>query len=271
MSEVLARFRDLKGIGPATEARLHEAGIYSWEALATAASALAAVGGGSTAKEVAGLVAAQRAEAGSPQAPRAPGAERLEAFVLRLAVTGDGDVLRSTVSHVRSADEQASACWDPSALARFVQQHAGLADTPAGRPPAAGRLSHDGPTTVVEPGPAGTRAPASPSRDHLVVLDAGKAIGGSERDVALTVDGLGALAGAGYRAELCTRRLGDVPPDAAWVVAARRAGPVPADGGGPVPLAFGPVRLPAGIHRLQVRLHLQLPAAVDRPPALSVV
>ncbi len=103
MSEVLARFRDLKGIGPATEARLHEAGIYSWEALATAASALAAVGGGSTAKEVAGLVAAQRAEAGSPQAPRAPGAERLEAFVLRLAVTGDGDVLRSTVSHVRSA------------------------------------------------------------------------------------------------------------------------------------------------------------------------
>lgn len=208
MSEVLARFRDLKGIGPATEARLHEVGIHSWEALATAASALAAVRGGDTAKEVAALVAAHRAEAESEQALRAP--------------AGDGP--------------------------------------PGGEP-----------ATVVEPVPAVTPAPVSPSRDHLVVLDAGKAIGGAERDIALTVDGLGAVAGAGYRAELCTRRLGDARDDAAWSVAARRSGPVPVGDRGALPLEFGPVRLEAGIHRLQVRLHLQLPRAAARPPVLAVV
>ncbi len=45
MSQSLASLRDLKGIGPATEARLHKAGVYTWEALGAAASALAAVRG----------------------------------------------------------------------------------------------------------------------------------------------------------------------------------------------------------------------------------
>ena len=44
MSESLASFRDLKGIGPATEARLTRR-VYTWEALGAAASALAAVRG----------------------------------------------------------------------------------------------------------------------------------------------------------------------------------------------------------------------------------
>ena len=65
MGDSLASFRDLKGIGPATEARLHEAGIYTWEALAAAATALAAVRGeGDTLRDVANAVAARRAEAG---------------------------------------------------------------------------------------------------------------------------------------------------------------------------------------------------------------
>jgi hypothetical protein len=72
MSESLASFRDLKGIGPATEARLHEAGVYTWEALGAAASALAAVrGNGDSLREVASLVAAQRTEAGGQAARRA--------------------------------------------------------------------------------------------------------------------------------------------------------------------------------------------------------
>jgi hypothetical protein len=43
---VLASFRELRGIGPATESRLHEAGVYTWEALADILAALANVRGG---------------------------------------------------------------------------------------------------------------------------------------------------------------------------------------------------------------------------------
>ena len=54
MGESLASFRELKGIGPATEARLHESGILTWETLAVAATALAAVHGeGETLRDVA--------------------------------------------------------------------------------------------------------------------------------------------------------------------------------------------------------------------------
>jgi len=99
MSESLARFRDLQGIGPATEARLHEAGIYTWEALDAAASALAAVrGNGDTLREVAGLVAARRSEAEGQAALRLPGGERLEAFILRMTLAADGEPT-SVASH----------------------------------------------------------------------------------------------------------------------------------------------------------------------------
>ena len=90
MGEALASFRDLKGIGPATEARLHETGMYTWEALAAAAAALASVrGSGDTLREIAGAVAARRTEEnGGEAAAHAPGGgERLEAFVLRMSLS----------------------------------------------------------------------------------------------------------------------------------------------------------------------------------------
>src|SRR5580693_4449328 len=110
MSESLASFRDLKGIGPATEARLHEAGVYTWEALGAAASALAAVcASGDTLREVANLAAAQRTGAGGQPALRLPGGERLEAFVLRMTLAADGDPRRCIVTHVRTVAERAWA------------------------------------------------------------------------------------------------------------------------------------------------------------------
>jgi len=93
MGDSLARFRDLKGIGPATEARLHETGIYTWEALAVAATALAAVRGeGDTLRDVANAVAARRAEAeeGGAAVGLPGGGERLESFLVRVAITADG-------------------------------------------------------------------------------------------------------------------------------------------------------------------------------------
>jgi hypothetical protein len=181
MSESLASFRDLKGIGPATEARLYEAGVYTWEALGAAASALAAVrGDGDTLREVANLVAAQGTEAEGQAALRLPGGERLEAFVLRMTLAADGEPRRCTVTHVRTVAEQAWAGWTPAELARFIEEHSGL------------RI---GPSPTEEPSRNGDRvappsqhrraspSPQRPSRDHLVVLDAGKAIGGASRDI----------------------------------------------------------------------------------------
>lgn len=105
MSESLASFRDLKGIGPANEARLHEAGIYTWEALGAAATALAAVRrNGDPVRAVADRVTARSTQAGGQSAPRLPG-ERLEAFVLRLSVTADGQSGRCTATHVRTMAE----------------------------------------------------------------------------------------------------------------------------------------------------------------------
>jgi hypothetical protein len=240
MSESLASFRDLKGIDPATEARLHEAGVFTWEALGAAASALAAVrGSGDTLREVADLVAAQRTEAEGQAALRPPGGERLEAFVLRMALAADGEPRRCTVTHVRTAAEQAWAGWAPAELARFVEKHSGL------HAPAASQR---------------------PTRDHLVVLDAGKAIGGTSRDIDLVVTSTGA-AGAdfGYRATLAARRLG---AGECWTDVGSHAGT-----GHPareLALRFPAVQLPTGIYCLQLRLEMNLPAPVRRPPALAL-
>jgi hypothetical protein len=70
MTSEPASFRELKGIGPATEARLHEAGVTSWEALAAVVDALAAnrAFSGDTLKDLAGALA-DRVEVGGRPAP----------------------------------------------------------------------------------------------------------------------------------------------------------------------------------------------------------
>jgi hypothetical protein len=267
MSDSLASFRDLKGIGPATEARLHEAGVYTWEALGAAASALAAVrGNGDTLHDVANHVAAQRTEAGGQAALRLPGGERLEAFVLRMTLAADGEPRRCTVTHVRTVAEQAWAGWTPDELARFIEEHSGLRIKPS---PADEPSRHSG---RVSPPSQHRRASASPqrrSRDHLVVLDAGKAIGGASRDVDLVVTNTCA-AGADfdYRATLAARRLGARDTSDSWTSIASHAGT-----GRPGPelaLRFPAVQLPTGIHRLQLLLEVNLPVPTRQPPALAL-
>lgn len=267
MSESLASFRDLKGIGPATEARLHEAGVYTWEALGAAASALAAVrGNGDTLREVADLVAAQRTEAEGQAALRLPGGERLEAFVLRMTLAADGEPRRCTITHARTVAEQAWAGWAPAELARFIEEHSGLRTGPAlVEEPShnGGRPSPSRPSPLARPSPL-----SRPARDHLVVLDAGKAIGGTSRDVDLVVTNTRA-AGAdfGYQATLAARRLGAGSGEG-WTSVGSYAGiGHPAD---ELALRFPAVQLPAGIHRLQLRLTVNLPGPTRRSPALAL-
>ena len=267
MSESLASFRDLKGIGPATEARLYEAGVYTWEALGAAASALAAVrGNGDTLHEVANLVAAQRTEAGGQVALRLPGGERLEAFVLRMTLAADGEPRRCTVTHVRTLAERAWAGWTPAELARFIEEHSGLRIKPS---PADEPSRHSG---RVSPPSQHRRASASPqrrSRDHLVVLDAGKAIGGASRDVDLVVTNTRA-AGADfdYRATLAARRLGASDTSDGWTSIASHAGT--GHPGRELALRFPAVQLPTGVHRLQLLLEVNLPAPSRQSPALAL-
>jgi hypothetical protein len=70
MTSEPASFRELKGIGPATEARLHEAGVTAWEALSAVVDALAATRAfsGDTRKDLAGALA-DRVEVGGRPAP----------------------------------------------------------------------------------------------------------------------------------------------------------------------------------------------------------
>jgi len=262
MSEPLASFRDLKGIGPATEARLYEAGVYTWEALGAAASALAAVrSNGDTLRDVANLVAEQGTEAGGQAAPRLPGGERLEAFVLRMALAADGEPRRCTVTHVRTMAEQAWAGWTPAELARFIEEHSGLR---------IGQPSRDG--GRVPPPSRHRRASASPQRpsqDHLVVLDAGKAIGGTSRDIDLVVTNTRATgAEFDYRATLAARRLGAGGARQDWTSLASHAGT-----GHPareLALRFPAVQLPTGVHRLQLLLEVSLPTPTRQSPALAL-
>lgn len=203
MDSSLARFRDLRGIGPATEARLHAAGIHTWDALAVAATALAAVRGhGETRRDVADAVAARRS------------------------------------GHRR------------------------------GGPSAAVPAPHDRPAA----GPRSRRQPAPrtpPSSHHVVVLDAGKAIGGGSRDISFVVtDPRSADGEFGYRATLAARAFGHGRNGSRWTTLASRAGRGRAPG--KVVLAFGEVQLPPGIHRLELRMDMLLPAPTSRPPALRI-
>jgi len=268
MSESLASFRDLKGIGPATEARLYEAGVYTWEALGAAASALAAVRGNGedTLREVANLVTTQGIEAGGQEALRLPGSEHLEAFVLRMTLTADGEPRRSTVTHVRTLTEQVWASWAPAELASFVEQHSGLLTKPS----RAEEPSRDGERgSPPSQQPRASRSPQRQSRDHLVVLDAGKAIGGASRDIDLVVTNT-RVAGAdfGYRATLAARRLGAGDPGEGWTSVASHAGT--AHSACELALRFPAVQLPLGVHRLQLLLEVNLPEPTHRPPALAL-
>jgi len=99
--------------------------------------------------------------------------------------------------------------------------------------------------------------PATEAR--LVVLDAGKAIGGASRDIDLVVISTRA-AGTdfGYRATLAARRLGAGGHTGTGHAARELA------------LRFPAVRLPAGVHRLQLLLEVSMPEPARRPSALAL-
>jgi hypothetical protein len=257
MSDSLARFRDLRGVGPATEARLHEAGVFTWEALSEVLDAIAAVrsSSGDTLRDLSDQVAALASAAGAA-APGPPDGERSEAFIIRLSLTTDGQPTRSTVTHVRTQSEKPLAGWPADEVIRFIEAQSGVVAGPA---PAA---TED----------AGRPAPAAPAatRDHVVILDAGKAVGGAARNIELVVstDQLD-IGEVEYRATLAGRAYG-LPPEAgaSWTILASHTGR--AYPPNRLPLRFEAVQLPRGVQRLRLEMALRLPASKPEVPALGL-
>ncbi len=265
MSETLARFRELEGVGPATEAKLHGAGVYSWAALAEVVDALGNVRGstGDTLRELSDRIAARAAEEGGPPAPHPPNSERSEAFILRMALTTQGHPVRCTVTNARTHTEQSWAGWSPGGVIGFREEQAGASeDQPGGAPePAPVAVENTNP-------PSGPSDPPVESRDHVVILDAGKAIGGSRRDLewVVSTDRLANIGEFAYQATLAGRAYGHA--SAQWATLAGHTG----YGHPPesMPLRFEAVELPPGVQRLRLQLALRLPTPTQRAPVLEL-
>jgi hypothetical protein len=268
VSESLASFRELKGIGPATEARLHEAGVYTWETLSEVVeilSRLRAGPGGDTLRELAGQLENRRSAAGAAS-PRRVDGERGEAFVVRIAVAGDGRPVRSSVTHVRTQTEQPLLGWAPQELIRLIEEQAGLsvaAPEPAPAPPPE---LPDGEPSASAPEPA---APSRASAEHLVVLDAGRAIGGGSGrtiELAVATNRVGDPASFEYRATLAGRPYGQAAGSWTALASQEGRGRPPAR----LPVRFEAVELPPGLQRLRLELALRLAEPREQAPALAL-
>ena len=257
MSESLASFRELKGVGPAIEARLHEAGVHTWEALSQVAAALGSVRSatGETAQDLSGRIAEHVAAGAS--GPRPPNPERNEAFIVRIVLADGGEPIRSTMTHVRTQTERSSAGWSGGTLIRFIEEHAGMGAASTAAPAA-------------EHQEAAVAPARRSSRVHVAVLDAGKAIGGASRDieVVLATDKIGDVAELEYQATLCGRPFGQARGPTAWTTLARQAGRVSVSDR--LPLRFTGVTLPHGVQRLRVEVALRLPAPSEDGPKLAL-
>ena len=265
MSDSLASFRELKGVGPATEARLHEAGVFTWEALSQVAAALGSVRGatGESLHDLSGRIAEHAAAAGA-SGPRPPNAERNEAFIVRIVVADGGEPIRSTMTHVRTQAERSSTGWSGDELLGFIEEHAGM---PVGAAPAAAdeRAAEQAPADQ-----AATAPRRRPSRVHVAVLDAGKAIGGASRDLELDLatDKVGDVPELEYQATLSGRPFGEAGRPSTWTTLARQAGRVAVSDR--LPLRFAAVALPPGIQRLRVEVALRLPDPAEDAPKLAI-
>ena len=269
MSEFLASFRELRGIGPASEARLHDAGLYTWTALSDVLAVLTRIGGRTddAVVDLADQVAAHIRGAADDVAPRQPAGERTEAFIVRLALAPDGGALRSSVTSVRTQTERPWAGWSPAELLAFVEQQSGLrAATPAPTPdptpaPTSIPAVESTPESIKTGNGAGRR-----TRDHVILLDAGKAIGGKPRDVTLDVSTapLSGLEAFEFQATLAARRLAPgTAPGKGWVTLATRSGVgTPPEA---LPLRFEGVAMSPGIQRLRLELALRLPVGAPAP------
>ena len=179
MSDVLASFRELKGIGPATEAKLHEAGVYTWAA--------------SRGQRRGGLEHVADDRCATPAQLEAPVAEPLGEPAERLDPVGTGEIDRRD-NMLRAAQErQGMATLGDShqADATVGEDGTDALDQPPdvdrepsgqlqhdhgpGRRPAKGLVQAGARCRVVSPHPARRRRPSDAGRRSPVARRARRA------------------------------------------------------------------------------------------------
>lgn len=255
MMTIDAPFQELKGIGRATEARLHEAGVRTWAGLATAVDAIARIKDvdARRLREIRDL-ARERAEDAAADAT--VDGERSAQYILRVVSHPDGRAARSTVIDVRTGSEIAFPGIPGDQIVGFIQQRLSE-DAPA--QPIAAESSVAADERAAESGDF-IRFTASSADGDIVVVDAGKAIGGSSTPIRRRWDTSGIQTGeAGsfrYRASLAGRPYG-TDDAAGW----RRIGMVTGEArpGELVELQYAADDLAAGINRLDLTIEVEGP------------
>jgi hypothetical protein len=162
------------------------------------------------------------------------------------------------VTHVRTQAEAPVPGWAPAEIIRLIEEQAGLVPAPGPAPAVA-----DAGQEAEAPEPV----PQTPE-EHLVVLDAGRAIGGAARTIELVVATNrmgGPPAGFEYRATLAGRPYGTA---ASWTPLATEAGRgrPPAS----LPVRFEAVAIPPGLQRLRLEMALRLAEPLQEQPRLSL-
>ena len=261
MTTVHASFNELKGIGPATEAKLHAAGLRTWAALAETLDAIAGVRNIDAAR-LRGLRDEAKKKVDERQPALVSDGEQISRFILVVTARSDGQIARTNITDVRSELAQSFNGLPGADIVEFIEQ--GIdegasgaealgepADEPAGPPLEKPIESIE--SDVSEP----IRFAASSIDNDVVTIDAGKAIGGGKRHIKRRWDTSNVEAGTAgrfrYRASLAGR------PYGVGVTRWRSLGILigTARPGESVELAFETVGLSTGINRLELTIEVK--------------
>lgn len=123
-------FRQIKGIGPATEARLHAAKIFTYAQLtAVSPQTVAEILPGFTAKRIQQEDWLGQAEALCSSANSAEvsnNGQRYATFTVELLLDEDSSVRRTRVVHVQEESKKSWSGWQPKAMKQFIATQAGV-------------------------------------------------------------------------------------------------------------------------------------------------
>jgi hypothetical protein len=155
-------FKRIKGIGPATERRLHNAGIVTFAQLAALSpTGLAELVSGLPAQRVAQrawlnqarrLASSQARSKPDNSAAATVGRQRYATFTVEMLLDEDNRARRTHVAHVQDGDELIWKGWDGARLIDFLVEHAGLRPQPVETAPPAATLARFG-GEAYEPAP----------------------------------------------------------------------------------------------------------------------
>lgn len=175
-------FKQIPGIGPAIERRLHEVGILTYHQLATTSPAelaekLQNFAGISAARiEEQGWTAQARELAPAIQEPAADpqggsgNGQHYATYNIELLLDDSGEVRRTRAVYIQGGEQSSWAGWDRERLLRFVEERAAieavLEETGASDEPLAANARSEQRARKLEAPPAGMRSTLDVAQSH---------------------------------------------------------------------------------------------------------